>query len=119
MDGQLVLRLVDLLSLPADFAIHQELTVRVLSNIWLHSVDEDAASDFSRASNCSNRKVHHYSLKPAKIVSEDVTLASSGCVVVDDNIGLGRDGHFCSDAANRVHKEYFGDLISTADVSKR
>jgi len=119
MDGQLVLRVAGLLPLPADFAIHHEGTMRLLPYVWLHSMDKNAASNLSRASDCSKCEAHHYCLKPANIVSEDITLASSRCIVVDDNIGICRDGHFCSDAANRVHQEYFGDLISTANVSIR
>lgn len=117
MGGQLGLRVAGLLPLPADFAIHYEGTMRLLSYIWLHSVDKNAASNFSRASDCSNGEAHHHSLKPAHIVSKDITLASSRCIVVDDNVGLCRDRHFLGDAANRVHEEYFGDLVSTPDVS--
>jgi hypothetical protein len=84
MDGQLVLRVAGLLPLPADFAIHHEGTMRLLSYVWLHSMDKNAASNFSRASECSNREAHHDSLKPANIVSEDISIASSRCKVVDD-----------------------------------
>ncbi len=93
--------------------------MRSLSDIWLHSMDKNAASDFGGASDCGNREAHHQSLKPAHIVAEDITLASTRCVVVDDDVGFCGDGQTCSDAANRVHEEYFGDLISITDVSIR
>lgn len=91
------------MALPADFAIHHEGTMRLLSDVGLHSMNKDAASNFRRASDESKREAHRYCLEPAHVVSEDVALAGSRCVVVDDNIGLCRDGHFCGDAADRVH----------------
>ena len=119
MDGGLILRVTDSLHIPADFAIHHERTMCLLSYVWLHSMDKNAASNFSGASDCGNREAHHQSLEPANIVSEDITLASTRCIVIDDDVGFCGHGQLCSDAANRVHEEYFGDLISIADVSIR
>lgn len=119
MDGRLILRVTGSRHIPTDLAIHHERTMRSLSYVWLHRVDKNAASDFSGASDCGNREAHHQSLKPAHIVSEDVTLASTRGVVVDDDVGFCGDGQTCGDAANGVHEEDFGDLISIADVSIR
>ncbi len=55
-------------------------------------MDENAASDFGGASDRGDGEAHHQSLEPADIVSEDVALASTRCVVVDDDVGFCGDG---------------------------
>ncbi len=119
MDGRLILRVTGSLHIPTDFAIHHERTMRSLSHVGLHSMDENAASNLSGTSDRGDREAHHQSLEPANIVSEDITLASTRCVVVDDDVGFCGDGRKCSDAANCIHEEYLGDLITMADVSIR
>ena len=92
MDGRLILRVTGSLHIPTDFAIHHERTMRSLSYVCLHRMDENAASDFGGASDRGDGEAHHQSLEPADIVSEDVALASTRCVVVDDDVGFCGDG---------------------------
>ena len=63
---------------------------------------KSAAADLGCASDHGNRGLLEQGLKPANIVSEDVALASTGCEVIDDNVGLVGDWALCSDAANRI-----------------
>ena len=73
-----------------------------LSHIWLYGMNKSAASNFGCASNHGNCNLLDEGLKPANIVSEDVTLASTRCEVIDDDVGLFGDWVLCSDATNRI-----------------
>lgn len=100
-----------------DLAIHQKGTMCSLSNIWFHSMDKSAASDFGCASDHGNRDLLNEGLKPADIVSEDVTLASTGCEIIDDNVGFFGDWALGSDATNRIEQEKFRNLVSAGAIS--
>lgn len=91
-----------LLHLRRDLAIHQKGTMCSLSYIWLYSMDKSAASNFGCASDHGNRDLLNEALKPSNIVSEDVALASTGCEIIDDNVGFFGHWALCSDATNRI-----------------
>lgn len=73
-----------------------------LSHVWLHSMNKSTASNFGGASDQGNRDLLDEALEPANIVSEDVTLASTRCEIVDYHVGFLGYRTFCSDATNRV-----------------
>ena len=91
--------------------------MRPLSYIWLHGMDKSAASDFGRAGDHGDPDLQDEGLKPADIVSKDVALASTGCEIIDDDVGFSGDWALGSDATDRIEQEKFRNLVPAGAIS--
>ena len=80
-------------------------------------MDKSAASDFGCASDHGNRDFQDEGLMPAGIVSKDVALASTGCEIIDDNVGFSGDWPLGGDATNCIEQEKFRNLVSAGAIN--
>lgn len=84
----------------------------LLPNTRIYRMHNRPASLLSSSRNQLDRNLHNQSLQPVYVVTEDVSSAGTGGVVIDDYVGVRGDGALGRDAADDVEEEELGDFVS-------
>lgn len=86
--------------------------MRRLPNIRLYRMHKRPASLLSSSRNQRDCNLLNQGLQPVDVVTEDVRIAGTGGVVIDDYVGVRGDGALGRHVADGVEEEELGDFVS-------